>query len=78
MVLFEYLGQLHVMIAFESKSVQIFEYKTGHSVHEFEFWNSMAEYSKMKPMNTSKSHNSIYSKNTKARETINERNTFDG
>jgi hypothetical protein len=37
MVMFEYKGSVHLMVSFENKSVQIFDYSNGHSVFEFDF-----------------------------------------
>jgi len=34
-VLFEYQGMQHLMVAFENKSVQIFDFESGMSLFEF-------------------------------------------
>ena len=44
--MFEYMGQLHLMAAFENKSVQIFEVASGHSIFEFELKGSGEQASK--------------------------------
>ena len=37
MVMFQFKGIVHLLVSFENKSVQIFEYETGHSIYEFDF-----------------------------------------
>jgi len=37
MILFEYQGQKHLMISFENKSVQVFDFDTGYSIFQFNF-----------------------------------------
>jgi hypothetical protein len=37
MAMFEYKGAVHLMVAYENKSVQIFDYLSGHSIFEFDF-----------------------------------------
>jgi hypothetical protein len=37
MAMFEYKGAVHLMVAYENKSVQIFDYSSGHSIFEFDF-----------------------------------------
>lgn len=37
LLLFEHLGNYHLVAAFENKSVQIFDFQSGLSLHEFDF-----------------------------------------
>ena len=40
LVLFEFKGQMHLLVAFENKSVQVFEFESGQSIYEFSFETS--------------------------------------
>ena len=37
MAMFEYKGAVHLMVAYENKSVQILDFETGVSLFEFKF-----------------------------------------
>ena len=55
-----------MVVVFDNKSVQVFDFKTGVSIFEFEFVTTIVnEFTKVRNMINSKSHNSINSRASK-------------